>query len=133
MEYEDTWWAIELPSDWLAKREEDCVSIWSKEGVGALQISAYKCDHELKDEDLYGFLESGLPGEVNVQNLTCGEFTGFYITYVQNSHFWQKWMMRSGSTMLFVTYNCDPKDKVLESQAVDQMLNTLRSSPPFDR
>jgi hypothetical protein len=128
MEYESTWWAIELPSGWLAEPEEDCVSIWSEEGVGALQISAYKRDHEpINDKDLYEFVGNELPRGVNPRNISCGEFTGLYIPYVQDNQYWQKWMICEGSTMLFVTYNCDPKDKVLEIQAVDKMLNTLKS------
>ena len=45
-EFTSAWWTIELPPDWSAEREESCTSIWSEDGVGAIQISSYQHDGE---------------------------------------------------------------------------------------
>ena len=57
-DYKSSSWAVELPSDWSAEEEEDCVSLSAKQGVGALQISAYCRDAEpVTDADLNAFAE----------------------------------------------------------------------------
>ena len=127
-EYKSSWWSIELSSKWSAENEEDCVTLSAEHGVGALQISAYRRDSEVvTDEDLNDFAEGELVDGVIPQDVSWGDFTGSAISYVQDERFWRKLWLRSGSLLLYVTYNCGAEDRVVEVESVNRMLSSLKS------
>lgn len=126
-QYKSSWWSIELLSEWNAEEEESSVSISAEHGVGALQISAYRHDGEaVTDEDLNDFAEDELVGAIIPQDVSCGDFRGIAISYVKDESFWRKMWLRSGSLLLYVTYNCAAEDQAIEVESVNRMLNSLK-------
>ena len=125
--FKSTWWSIELAPNWVAEREADCTSIWREDGVGALQISAYKYDPGLlPEDDLDEFMSGEFPGDTPIDNVTCGQFAGFGVEYAIDENFWQKRWLTSGPLLVYVTYNCSSENRLIEAAAVDQMLATLK-------
>ena len=130
-EYKSRWWSIELPSPWKAEKEENCIAFSAEHGIGALQISAYRRDGEfVTNEDLNDFAEAALIDGVIPQQVSCGDFRGIAICYVENNRFWRKLWLRSGSLLLYVTYNCAEEDQGIEVGLVDSMINSLKSGLP---
>ena len=124
--YRSTWWSIKVSPTWCAQTDPECTSFYRHDGVGALQISAYKNDHRaVIDDDLLEFSAGEFPEGKSTQYVRCGKFTGLGIEYVTGNSFWLKRWLRNGSLLLFVTYNSDSKDYALEMHDVNQMLNTL--------
>ncbi len=124
--YKSAWWSVELPDDWEADQDEDCVTFTSERGVGALQISAYRRDSEnVTDEDLLEFAEDELIEEETPQSISCGEFIGFETSYFADENFWRKLWLRSGSLLLFVTFNCAAEERAVETEDVNQILESL--------
>jgi hypothetical protein len=127
-EYEASWWAIELPPGWNAENEEDCVNFSAEHGVGALQISAYRHDGEpITDDDLNDFAEDELIDGTTPEDVSYGDFGGIAISYVEADRFWRKLWLRSGSLLLYVTYNCVAEDQAAEVESVNRMLSSLKS------
>ncbi len=127
-EYKSSWWVIELPSDWSAEEEEDCVTLTAERGVGALQISAHRRDDEsVTDEDLNDLAEDELVDSVAPQTVSYGGFSGISISYAEGERFWRKLWLRSGSLLLYVTYNCGSKDQAAEVESVNRVLSSLKS------
>jgi hypothetical protein len=126
-EYKSSWWSIELSSDWSAEEEEVCVTFSAERGVGALQVSAYRRgDESVTDEDLNDFAEDELVDGGVPQNVSCGAFRGIAVSYVEGGWFRRKLWLRSGSLLLYVTYNCGSKDKGVEVESVNRMLSSLK-------
>ena len=126
--YTSSWWSIELPSGWSAEREEDCVTFTAESGVGALQVSAYRHNGEaVTDEDLNDFAEVEFVAGIIPQDISCGDFRGIAISYVGGDRFWRKLWLRSGSLLLYVTYNCAAEDQAIEVESVNGMLRPLKS------
>lgn len=124
--YKSAWWSVEPPDDWEAEPDEDCVTFTSERGVGALQISVYRRDSKsVTDEDLFEFAEDELFAAEKPQSISCGEFVGFEISYFLNENFWRKLWLRSGSLLLFVTYNCAADKSTVETEDVNQILESL--------
>jgi hypothetical protein len=101
--YKSAWWSIELSETWQADEEEDCVTFTAENEVGALQISAYR--HDSKDltyDDLFDFAEDELVEGVELQNISCGEFTGIGISYLVDNAYWRKWWLWEDSLLLYV-------------------------------
>ena len=127
-EYKSSWWAVMLPSDWSAEEEEDCVTLSAERGVGAMQISAYRRDGEpVTNEDLNDLAGDELTDGPIPQNVSCGDFRGIAVSNFSDERFWRKFWLRSGSLLLYVTYNCAAEDRAAEVEAVNQMLSSLKS------
>jgi hypothetical protein len=127
-EFKSTWWSIEVAPGWFAEREAECVTFWREDGVGALQISAYKYDSGcVPDDDLHDFMKGEFPDDARIQHLSCGEFEGMGVDYVVDGKFWRKRWVRSDPLLIYVTYNSGYSAQAIESAAVDQMLATLKS------
>jgi len=77
--YESSWWYIEVASGWLVEEKPECVTFCREDGVGALQISAYK--HEAGDE-LREFTKDEFPEELTLQPVSCGKFIGQGVEYI---------------------------------------------------
>lgn len=111
----------------MVQREAECTSFCREHGVGALQISAYKYDSGLiSEDDLKDFMSGEFPLNTPVESVTCGQFIGVGVEFVQDEKFWQKRWLMSGELLVYVTYNCDYRDRPMEKAAVDQMLATLK-------
>jgi hypothetical protein len=128
-EYKSSWWSIEIPSEWNAENEGNCVTFSAESGIGALQISAYRRNSEaVTDEDLNDFAEGELVDGAIPQDVSCGDFTGSAISNVQDERFRRKVWLRSGSLLLYVTSNCAAENHAVEVEAVNRMLSSVKSS-----
>ena len=126
-QFKSTWWSIELSPGWTAEQEEKCASFWRDDGVGALQISAYRHDSGIvPKDDVDDFTKGEFPEETALQTVSCGAFAGVGVSYVVDGQFWLKRWVHQGPLLLYVTYNSDAGDQEAEMQAVNQMLATLK-------
>jgi len=121
--YESSWWYIEVASGWLVEEKPECVTFCREDGVGALQISAYK--HEAGDE-LREFTKDEFPEELTLQPVSCGKFIGQGVEYIADGNVWLKRWLHSGPLLLYVTYNSNAQHRALEMDDVNQMVATLK-------
>lgn len=128
--YKFSRWSIKLPVTWQADKKGYCVIFMAENGIGALQIIT--CRYDSKDvtyNNLHGFTEDKLIDGVELQNISCGEFTGIGISYLVDGNYWRKWWLWRDSVLLYVTYNCLAGDRLVEMDSVDQMMNSLKYYP----
>ena len=130
-EFESTWWSINLLPDWHAEQGVSCTTLWSDDGVGALQVSAYKkTDESVSEKDISELSEGGYPYGAEVKSDRSGVFKGIQASFSENGKYWRKWWLCSDSLMLFITYNCDVEDQRIEVEKVEQMISTLNPKVP---
>ena len=128
-EFRTSWWAIDLAPNWFAEQEDYCTSVTKQDGVGALQISAYKHDSGIVPEDDFrDFLAGEFPEHLTPQPVTCGAFSGVGVDYVANGKFWLKRWVHERGLLLYITYNCAAAERALESAETAQMLSSLQPS-----
>ncbi len=123
-------WSIKLPANWQAQRKEYCVTFSAEKGVGKLQIITYR--HKSRDityNNLLNLTEDKLIDGVELQNINCGEFNGIGISYLVDNDYWRKWWLWRDSVLLFVTYNCSAKERLIEMRIVDQLMGSLKYYP----
>ena len=126
-EYESIWWSMEVAAGWLADESAECTTFSREDGVGALQISAYKHDSDMVPmDDVRDFIRGELHDEETLQRLCCGEFIGLGIDYVDDGKFWLKRWLHRGPLLLYVTYNSNAGDCSLEIDDVNRMIATLK-------
>jgi hypothetical protein len=125
--YESSRWSIELAPGWRATEDAECVTFCREDGVGALQISAYRHDSgKVPVDDLRDFTKDEYPEGVTLQPASCGTFIGSGIEYVADCKFWLKRWLHSGPLLLYVSYNSNVQHRAVEMDEVNQMIATLR-------
>ena len=128
-EYVSSWWSIGLLPGWTADEQPDCVAFVRDDGVGALQISAYKHDSgTIPAGDLDDFTKGEFPDNVKPEAVTCGALSGVGVDYLANGTFWLKRWLHNGPILVYATYNCDAVDRAVELSDVNRMLATLKSA-----
>jgi hypothetical protein len=124
--FESNWWSVEIPEAWNAERDDVCATITANPEVGALQISAARNDEGLAtDEDLLEFAEEHVKAGAKLREVTLGKLSGFFIHYSDEEFYSREWWLRSGNTVLLVTYTTELEQRGQEDSVVDQILTTL--------
>lgn len=124
MEFGGDWWSLELAPGWSGQHDPECATILREGGAGAFQVSAARKDGEVSDDDLLDFA-SELPDELEGLAVQHGSFTGFRYRFEADGRAWDQWFLRSGSTVVFATYNCPVADRGAEDADVASMLDSL--------
>src|SRR5436190_1684983 len=109
---EGEWWQLELAPDWEAEANEDCVPLFHPDGVGALQLSAYRNSEKpaILEADILEMIDVPPKYRDGLAKQEWGEFAGYQFVYSNRDAFWRRWWLSDGQTLLFVTYNCDKPD-----------------------
>jgi hypothetical protein len=76
------------------------------------------------------FAEARLPSEAGLENVQLGCFEGFTGMYRQNELFWQEWWLRSGSLLLYATYNVVEGRQDSEQADIARILDSLTNAGP---
>ena len=125
MRYKSTDWSLEVSEGWSHESDEDCTTFEHPKGVGAFQVSSYRKDEAVTDEDLREFA-----GEIPLAAVSFARFTGFRTRFSEDDTFWTKWWLRSGQQMIHATYNCSLADRGREDVEVSSMIESL--APEYD-
>jgi hypothetical protein len=120
MRYDSTDWWLEIPDGWFPSEDESCTTFCHPQGVGAFQVSSYRKEVAVTDEDLREFA-----GDIPLAPVSLGALTGFRTRFGQDDTFWTKWWLRAGDQMIHVTYNCPLADRGREDDTVASMLQSL--------
>ena len=124
--YQSKSWSIDLLKDWIIEEDEDVISIYKEDGVGALQISAYTKEGGITDEELKAISQDNVSEKEQLTHIQCGDFFGYYVEDQENGTFWRKWFLYRNGLVIFATYNSDLQYSVKEKIEVDRMINSLK-------
>ncbi len=125
--YNSKWWSTNYPSSWVSEEEKDCHSFYNNDGVGALQVSAYKKENgEVNNSELISFIEGYTPSDISLEQIYSGDFQGFYCHFISDEEYWKYWILKAGGLMLFITYNCAEDDKGIEDQEIDIITKNIK-------
>jgi hypothetical protein len=104
--YRSSWWSIELPPAWTYQLEPECVSFRNEPQFGVLQVSAARNpDESATLQDLYDFAADRNNSERNFQAMNTGKHSGIFAEYISEELFWAEWLLYSGPTVVYLTYN----------------------------
>ena len=83
-------------------------------------------------EDMRQAIHSPASETLTSSETRIGDFRGYAGTYDSHDEngvtSWRVWCVFRGSTHLYITYNCPAASKGRDAIAIDQMLNTLKST-----
>jgi hypothetical protein len=126
--FKSHWWSVNLPADWRIVEDNECITLSGRQFSSAVQISAARKETGfITDEDLREFASERLSKKISLskENINITTFTGLYAERIQNGVFWREWWLRSGSIMLYVTYNIEEQFREAEKFLVDEIVGSL--------
>jgi hypothetical protein len=123
--YESTWWSVKLPAGWTASSEKECVTFRATSPLGALQISsARKNAGPVQDDELIEFAKERQVSRPQLSSVTYQCFSGFMAERKIDGLAWKEWWLRSGDTMLYVSYTVVPPFTDSEMADVEAILRS---------
>lgn len=126
MRFESTDWSLEVADGWIGEADESCTTFYHPQGAGAFQLSSYRKDDPVTDDDLRDFAE-----ETPLTEVAVGRLTGFHCQFSKDDNYWMHWWLRAGRQMIYATYNCPLSERGGEDEAVSAMLRSL--VPEYDQ
>lgn len=125
MRFESNWWTVELPDKYTAEPNGDCVDIVGPREIGILQLSSYRKDETVSNDDLLEFALDEV-GRDDLIEVVFNEFRGFSYEYASNEAYWRRWWLSFGRTMIYATYQCVSESWEAEREYVDSIITSLQ-------
>lgn len=126
-ELETDWWYLSLPEDWQVEQDDDSIVITDPDEVGVITLTSLISDNE-RDIEL-GLRELMTALEVNTDAVKkvsgVGDFHGYYSELEDGGDWVREWYLGRDNCLLLVSYDCDPENRHMDREIVDQILDTL--------
>ena len=122
----DVNWQVDIPDDWQAEQDPDCVSIFHDDSFGILQVSAEQFEEDITLDTLQDIAEEHVDAGAELEELQLGSFGGFTLNYSIDNEYWREWYLMYDRLFIFITYNCQLEDESNEDDIVDTILSTLK-------
>lgn len=121
---------LSLPDNWTYSENDGTLSFYDKlEGKGALQISCFSIDKRINinlADELADFLKdvteinkNELLREINIFNNKA------FVHIIRNKKYFEYYLIYKSGKLLFVTYNCDQTDSLIEKPIIDKMIESI--------
>lgn len=119
--------SIMISAGFYAYESEECLNIIPFERDAAINLSsAVRIDHsDVTEADIMNFVEREQLSGKTVESTNTRETTGFKVSGTDGDGiFWQRWFLRNGPTIAFVTYNAIERLPAEEIE-VSEMVSSL--------
>ena len=121
---------IEIPDSWEQSIEngpdENSVSVIGlrdRNGVGILRMRSYDAPSAVSEDRLRNL--TNLEPSTPLAWEHWGDYAGYQYNYTENSVFYRQWWIANERTILFITYQCDPESRDIETEVVDKIVHSI--------
>ncbi len=124
---------IEIQDGWehsIENRPDDdsrsVISLRHPNGVGILKMGSYDAPAVVSEDILRNMtnLESSIP--LAWQN--WGDYSGYQYSYSESGLYYRQWWLANQRTIIFITYQCDPESKDIETEEIDKIVRSLTAN-----
>ena len=99
------------------------ISIRHPNGVGNLKMLSYDAPAIVSEHMLRNMTNVDSSTPLTWQN--WGDYSGYQYDYLERGSFYRQWWLASERTILFITYQCDPQSKDIETDEVDKIVQSI--------
>lgn len=123
-------WALDLPPEWSATHEDDCVVISDEDNISTIEISAIrKQKGSVTADEIASFASELNEMELPRHEAALGDFDGFIYEYDEDEYWCRDWFVAFKDVCVFVSYTCLLEDKHFDGTTVDMILESLSYLP----
>ena len=106
------------------------ISLSHPNGVGSLKILPYDAPAVSQDR-LRNLTNVEFSVPLTWQN--WGDYSGYQYDYLERGSFYRQWWLTNERTILFITYQCDPGSRDIETEEIDNIVRSIMTTPPLKR
>ena len=130
--FETANFTVDLRAGWRSRQNTPTAVFHTPHGHGALHLSVHHMEGEVSDAELQAFAACRINASAGPKQIQSGAFRGQTLRYATHGAYWREWYLRSGTVIVYATYNCDPENEGKEDAAVDRILESLRLQVPTE-
>jgi hypothetical protein len=122
-------WSLVVPDDWTVQYDDECLTLVAPSEAEALQVSAYRKDGPVVDDDLRGLSADHLAAGVVPVGASHGDFEGLAFTFPSEDGLArQEWYLRHGAHVLFVSFTREDEGDAHDGRLLQRILGTLSAT-----
>lgn len=121
---------IEIPDSWERSIENEpnengvsVIGLHDRNGVGILRMSSYDAPSAVSEDRLRSL--TNLEPSTPLAWEHWGDYAGYQYRYTENSVFYRQWWIANERTILFITYQCDPESRDIETEVIDKIVHSI--------
>ena len=121
---------IEIPNGWehsiendLGNDQRSVISLRHPNGVGSLKMLSYGAPVVVSKDRLRNMTNVDSSTPLTWQN--WGDYSGYQYDYLERGSFYRQWWLVSERTIIFITYQCDPESKDIETEEIDKIVRSI--------
>jgi len=131
---------IEVKDGWVHSIERgpqshhevgELVSIYHPNGNGILKMQSYDAPDFVSKEILRNMTNVNWLTPLIWQN--WGDYSGYQYDYLERGSFYRQWWLANERTIIFITYQCDPESKDIETEEIDKIVRSIMTTPVLKR
>ena len=121
---------IDLLDDWEYSLKSGADDSWGSvlsarhpSGVGTLTMQSYDAPRAVSEEILRNM--TNVDASIPLVRQRWGDYSGYQHNYTESGVFFRHWWLANDRTIRFITYQCDPESRDVETEAIYAMIRSL--------
>jgi hypothetical protein len=122
---------IDLPAGWLSRVEKPSVNsrplvieYFQPGGAGVLKMQILPTPVPVTQAQLRNL--TNVDPEIPLAYENRGDFVGYHFEQIENNTYYRHWWLAESSSLILITYQCEPDMSEAERAQVDSIINSLR-------
>jgi len=107
------------------------ISLTHPNGVGSLKILPFDAPAVVSEDILRNITNLNFSIPLSWQN--WGDYSGYQYDYLERGSFYRQWWLTNERTIIFITYQCDPESKDIETEEIDNIVRSIKTTPVLKR
>ena len=107
------------------------ISLRRPNGVGDLKIGFYDALAVVNEDALRRL--TNLESSISLTWQNWGDYSGYQYDYLERGSFYRQWWLTSDGTVIFITYRCDPESKDIETEEIDNIVQSITTTRALKR
>ena len=121
---------IEIQDGWEYSIESGTGDDWGSvislrhlDGVGIFKMRSYEAPAVVGEDILRNMTNVEASTPLAWRN--WGDYSGYQYSYFEGGSFYRRWWLANQRTILFITYQCDPESKDIETEEIDKIVRSI--------
>ena len=107
------------------------ISLNHPNGVGSLKILPFDAPAVVSEDILRNI--TNLNSSILLSWQNWGDYSGYQYDYLERGSFYRQWWLTNERTIIFITYQCDPESKDIETEEIDNIVRSITTTPALKR
>jgi len=128
---------IEIPDGWEHSIENSpgddsrsTMVLHDPDGVGNLKMRSYDAPAVVSQDRLRNM--TNVESSISLTWQTWGHNSGFQYSYSEGNKYFRQWWLTNERTIIFVTYQCDPESRDIETTEIDEIVRSIVTTPDVE-